>query len=57
MESPECQHQIDWNQEIEQRVVELVTAELNKFMKTLDKRIEKAVIEKMNEYIRRAKKK
>jgi DNA-binding response OmpR family regulator len=42
---------------LEEKIATLVKAELNKFMKTLDKRIEKAVIEKMNEYIRRAKKK
>jgi len=42
---------------LETKVAELVKAEMNKVMKTLDKRIEKMVIEKMNEYIRRAKKK
>ncbi len=44
-------------QQLEQKVEELVKNELGKLMKTLDKRIEKAVVEKMNEYIRRAKKK
>ncbi|GAK54854.1 response regulator receiver protein [Candidatus Vecturithrix granuli] len=44
-------------QGFEQKVEELVKNELEKLMKTLDKRIEKAVVEKMNEYIRRAKKK
>lgn len=44
-------------QELEQKVDDLIKNELGKLMKTLDKRIEKAVIEKMNEYIRRAKKK
>ena len=42
---------------LEAKVAELVKAEVSKLMKTLDKRIEKMVIEKMNEYIRRAKKK
>lgn len=42
---------------LEDRIAKLVKAEFNKLMKTLDKRIEKVVIEKMNEYIRRAKKK
>jgi DNA-binding response OmpR family regulator len=42
---------------LEAKVAELVKAEVEKVMKTLDKRIEKMVIEKMNEYIRRAKKK
>jgi DNA-binding response OmpR family regulator len=42
---------------LEARVAELVKAEVDKALSTLDKRIEKIVIEKMNEYIRRAKKK
>ncbi len=42
---------------LEARVAELVRAEIETLMRTLDKRIEKMVIEKMNEYIRRAKKK
>lgn len=42
---------------LEAKVAELVKAEVDKALKTLDKRIEKMVIEKMNEYIRRAKKK
>lgn len=44
-------------QEVEPKVQELIQTEVGKLMKTLDKRIEKAVVEKMNEYIRRAKKK
>ena len=44
-------------EEFEQKVQELVKAELTKVIKSLDKRIEKTVIDKMNEYIRRAKKK
>jgi DNA-binding response OmpR family regulator len=44
-------------QEVEQKVQELIQTEIGKLMKSLDKRIEKAVVEKMNEYIRRAKKK
>jgi DNA-binding response OmpR family regulator len=43
--------------DFEEKIHELVKTELSKFMKSLDKRIEKQVIEKMNEYIRRAKKK
>jgi len=35
----------------------MIKTELETFVKTLDKRIEKVVIEKMNDYIRRAKKK
>lgn len=42
---------------LEAKVAEFVKVEIEKVMKTLDKRIEKMVIEKMNEYIRRAKKK
>lgn len=44
-------------QDFEEKVQGMVKTELSKFMKNLDKRIEKVVIEKMNEYIRRAKKK
>ncbi|MCP4398479.1 MAG: response regulator [bacterium] len=43
--------------ELEKKVKEMVAKELESFSATLDKRIEKRVIEKMNEYIRRAKKK
>ncbi len=43
--------------EFEEKIHGIVKTELSKFMKSLDKRIEKHVIEKMNEYIRRAKKK
>jgi PleD family two-component response regulator len=43
--------------DFEERVQKIIKAELGKFVKSLDKRIEKRVIEKMNEYIRRAKKK
>jgi len=42
---------------VKQMVAEMIKAELETFVKTLDKRIEKVVIEKMNDYIRRAKKK
>lgn len=44
-------------EEFETKVAELVKTEVAKALKSIDKRIEKAVIEKMNEYIRRAKKK
>lgn len=44
-------------QEFEQKVQELIKTEVGKLMQSLDKRIEKTVVEKMNEYIRRAKKK
>lgn len=44
-------------QQLEAQVASIVKAEFAKLMKTLDKQIEKVVIEKMNEYIRRAKKK
>ncbi len=43
--------------EMEQRVKELVKAEVEASMATLEKQIEKLVVEKLNEYIRRAKKK
>lgn len=43
--------------QLEEKVASLVKAEFAKLMKALDKQIEKAVVEKMNEYIRRAKKK
>ena len=43
--------------EMEQRVKELVKAEVDALMGTLEKQIEKLVVEKLNEYIRRAKKK
>lgn len=43
--------------DFEEKVHEILKTELSKVMKSLDKRIEKRVIEKMNEYIRRAKKK
>lgn len=45
------------SQELEGKIASMIKAEINKLMKNLDKRIEKVVIEKMNEYIRRAKKK
>ena len=44
-------------QEFEQKVGALIKNEVEQLIKTLDKRIEKVVVEKMNEYIRRAKKK
>lgn len=44
-------------QELNKKVQVLVAKDLESFSATLDKRIEKRVIEKMNEYIRRAKKK
>jgi len=44
-------------QQLEQKIEDVVKNELGKLLKTLDKRIEKVVVEKMNEYIRRAKKK
>jgi DNA-binding response OmpR family regulator len=43
--------------DFERRVQGILKAEFDKFVKNLDKHIEKLVIEKMNEYIRRAKKK
>ena len=43
--------------ELGPKVNEIVKRELSKLVKSIDKRIEKRVIEKMNEYIRRAKKK
>lgn len=43
--------------DLDQRVKELVKAEVDALMGTLEKQIEKLVIEKLNEYIRRAKKK
>jgi len=43
--------------DLEQRVKALVKAEVEALMGTLEKQIEKLVIEKLNEYIRRAKKK
>ena len=46
-----------FDQELEGKIAGMIKTELSKFMKNLDKRIEKVVIEKMNEYIRRAKKK
>ncbi|MBD3329864.1 response regulator [Candidatus Dojkabacteria bacterium] len=46
-----------FEQQFEQKVQELIKTEVGKLMQSLDKRIEKAVVEKMNEYIRRAKKK
>ena len=45
------------SEELQQKVQELIAKELESFSANLDKRIEKRVIEKMNEYIRRAKKK
>ncbi|PIE33786.1 hypothetical protein CSA56_09740 [candidate division KSB3 bacterium] len=42
---------------LEAKVSEMVKLEINAVIQSLDKRIEKRVIEKMNEYIRRAKKK
>ena len=41
-------------QQVAAKVAEVVKTEMDKLLKTLDKRIEKTVIEKMNEYIRRA---
>jgi len=46
-----------FDRELEKKVAGMIKTELSKFVKNLDKRIEKMVIEKMNEYIRRAKKK
>lgn len=46
-----------FEQGLEEKVASMIKAEFSKLMKNLDKRIEKVVIEKMNEYIRRAKKK
>ena len=46
-----------FTQEFEQKVQELIKTDVGKLLQSLDKRIEKAVVEKMNEYIRRAKKK
>ncbi len=43
--------------ELQAKVSDIVKAEFNTILQSLDKRIEKRVIEKMNEYIRRAKKK
>ncbi|GAK50652.1 response regulator receiver protein [Candidatus Moduliflexus flocculans] len=43
--------------DLDHRVKELVKAEVDALMGTLEKQIEKLVIEKLNEYIRRAKKK
>jgi CheY-like chemotaxis protein len=43
--------------ELEAKVQGMMKAEFEKFVKNLEKHIEKVVIEKMNEYIRRAKKK
>ena len=45
------------DEQVAAKVAEAVKAEMDKLLKTLDKRIEKMVIEKMNEYIRRAKRK
>ncbi len=43
--------------DFEEKVHGIIKSELGKLVKNIDKRIEKRVIEKMNEYIRRAKKK
>ena len=45
------------DEQVAAKVAEAVKAEMDNLLKTLDKRIEKMVIEKMNEYIRRAKRK
>ncbi len=42
---------------LEEKIPGMIKTELNKIVNNFDKRIEKMVIEKMNEYIRRAKKK
>jgi CheY-like chemotaxis protein len=43
--------------DFENKVTTIIKAELGKFAKNLDKLLEKRIIEKMNEYIRRVKKK
>ena len=43
--------------DFEDKVNTIIKTELGKFAKSLDKLLEKRVIEKMNEYIRRVKKK
>jgi CheY-like chemotaxis protein len=46
-----------FDQKLEEKVSDMIKTEVSKAVKKFDKRIEKMVIEKMNEYIRRAKKK